>query len=330
MKKTVQLAGAFLCVFALSCCVGKFSLSLQDIVLVLCGQAPSDLHHTVFWEIRVSRTVLVALCGGALALAGYVYQELFANPLVSPDVLGVSSGASVGAICAILWGTSALSVQLWSFVGGIAVVVLSLLLSHFMGGNRLFTMILSGIILGSFANSIIMTLKYTADPLRQLATIEYWLMGSFHTTVWADVQSTLPIFLVAGAVLLLLRRVLVPLSLGEEQAQSLGIAVKPMRTLLILCATLLVSGAVSVAGVVSWIGLIVPHMVRLFAPREQPYHMVQTLLAGSILLLLADMFARAIFTAEVPIGIVTSLMGGAFLLLFLHLRNRKMAVEVSP
>ncbi len=323
MKKNLLLCG-MLCIGVLfSCCVGKYELSLLEIWHILQGNPTTDMHARVFWQIRLSRTVLVAMSGGVLALAGFVYQSLFRNPLVSPDVLGVSSGASVGAIAAILVGGTAITVQIWAFVGGIVVVLIALLMAQLMGGNRLFTMILSGIIMGSFANAIIMTLKYTADPERQLSAIEYWLMGSFHATTWASVTAIAPLLLVATGVLYALRPSLRVVALGDEEAQSLGVPVRLISTLAIVSATLLVSCVVSVAGVVAWIGLLVPHMVRLLLGEDYLQNFTQSILVGALLLLLADVLVRAIFAAEVPIGILTSAMGGLFLLFFLYHRNRQ-------
>lgn len=327
MKKTAMLCTVLLGCILLSCCVGKYEISLAELVRIVQGQPSTAMHALVLWQIRLPRTVMVACAGGALALSGFVYQTLFRNALVSPDVLGVSSGASVGAIAAILCGVSTVWMQAWAFAGGVLVVLCTVLLAHWMGGKRLLTTLLAGMILGAFCNAIIMTLKYTADPQSHLATIEYWLMGSFHTITWAEVGATVPIMAVSAVVLWLLRRPLQVLALGEEEAQSLGIAVRAITTAAIVCATLLVSAVVSVAGVVAWVGLIVPHMVRFFAGENYLQNFTQSALVGGILLLIADMLIRGVFTAEVPIGILTALMGGIFLCVFLYLRNRKEVVS---
>ena len=185
-RSWIGLAALLAASFLLSCLWGRYPLSLSDLWEILSGQAAGTMKANVFWNIRVARTCVTALCGAALSLAGFVYQGLFRNPLVSPDVLGVSGGASVGAICAILFfGGSTAALQLFSFVGGMLTVALSLLLARAIGGNRYFNLIISGIILGALANAAIMALKYMADPTQQLAVIDYWLMGSFNLATWA-------------------------------------------------------------------------------------------------------------------------------------------------
>lgn len=308
----------------LSCCVGRYELSLSDIGRVLLGLTDDTMMVNVFWKIRLSRTFLVAISGGALALAGFVYQSMFQNPLVSPDVLGVSSGCSVGAIVALLFfGGSAVISQLFSFAAGLFVVILSVLLAQVMGGRKLYSLILAGIILGALANAVIMTLKYVADPNRQLAAIEYWLMGSFHTANWGDVFAAGILVFAAFLLLFLLRWQLKLMILGGDEAASLGVRVLPVRLGGILGATVLTAAVVSVAGVVSWIGLIVPHMVRMIFGERFEDNFIQSIFCGSILLMAADMLARSVFTAEIPISILTSFIGAVFLTVFLIMRRKE-------
>jgi len=325
MKKRGWLGLALLLAasFLLSCLCGRYALSLNDLWEILTGQAAGTMKENVFWNIRVARTCVTALCGAALSLAGFVYQSLFRNPLVSPDVLGVSGGASVGAICAILfWGGSAAALQLSAFAGGIVTVALSLLLARAIGGNRYFNLIVSGIILGALANAAIMALKYTADPTRQLAVIDYWLMGSFSLARWGKLRTAAPLILAAGAALTLLRYRLKVLTLGDEEAASLGVAVGPVRTACIAAATVLVAASVTVSGIVSWIGLIVPHLVRTVLGERFEANFFQCILCGASLLLLADTLARSLLPSEIPISILTSLMGALFLAAFLLRRGR--------
>lgn len=304
--------------FLFSCLCGRYALGPADLWEILSGQAAGTMKETVFWNIRVARICLTALCGAALSLAGFVYQGLFRNPLVSPDVLGVSGGASVGAICAILfWGESLGALQLFSFAGGLLTVALSLLLAQAIGGNRYFNLIISGIILGALANATIMALKYMADPTQELAVIDYWLMGSFHLASWEKFWSAAPLILIAGAVLVLLRYRLKVLTLGDEEAASLGVAVGPARLVCVVCATVLTAASVSVSGIVSWVGLIVPHLVRTVAGDDFEANLFQSILCGAALLLLADTLARSLLPSEIPISILTSLIGAVFLTAFL-------------
>jgi len=323
MKKTATLAAILFGCILLSCCIGRYHLSPMDIVSIILGNHTSSMDTNVFLNIRLPRTIVVVISGGALALSGFVYQSLFRNPLVSPDVLGVSSGASVGAIIGILFfRQNPILIQSLSFVLGILVVLLSIALAHAMGGKRLYTLILSGIIVGSLANSVIMVFKYTADPNRHLSAIEYWLMGSFNTVLWKDLYLLLPLCLIASVILFLLKHQLRALSLGDEEAQSLGVNVKIISTVAIIASTILVTSVVSIAGVVSWIGLIVPHITRFFGEENYMHNFNQSILLGGILLLSADTLARNLFSAEIPISILTALMGAIFLLIFLRLKNR--------
>lgn len=326
MKKRswLGLAALLAASFLLSCLWGRYPLSPADLWEILSGQAAGTMKETVFWNIRVARTCVTALCGAALSLAGFVYQGLFRNPLVSPDVLGVSGGASVGAICAILFfGGSTAALQLFSFAGGMVTVALSLLLARAIGGNRYFNLIISGIILSALANAAIMALKYMADPTQELAVIDYWLMGSFNLASWDKLRLIAPPILAAGAVLVLLRYRLKVLTLGDEEAASLGIPVGPTRLICIAAATVLVAASVMVSGIVSWVGLIVPHLVRSVLGDRFEANLFHSILCGASLLLIADTLARSLLPSEIPISILTSLIGALFLAAFLLRRNRR-------
>lgn len=323
-RSWLGLAALLAASFLLSCLCGRYPLTLSDLWDILSGQAAGTMKENVFWNIRVARTCVTALCGGALSLAGFAYQGLFRNPLVSPDVLGVSGGASVGAICAILFcGGSVAALQLFSFAGGLATVALSLQLARAIGGNRYFNLIVSGIILGALANAAIMALKYMADPTQELAVIDYWLMGSFSLANWDKFRGAAPLILAAGTVLILLRYRLKVLTLGDEEAASLGVAVVPVRLACIGCATVLVAASVSVSGIVSWVGLIVPHLVRSVLGDDFEANFFQSILCGASLLLIADTLARSLLPSEIPISILTSLIGAVFLALFLIQRQRR-------
>ena len=322
-RSFVGLALLLAASFLLSCLCGRYALSFADLWDILSGQAAGSMKENVFWNIRVARTCVTALCGAALALSGFVYQSLFRNPLVSPDVLGVSGGASVGAICAILFlGGSRLALQVFSFAGGLATVALSLLLARAIGGNRYFNLIVSGIVLSALANAAIMALKYMADPTQQLAVIDYWLMGSFNLANWDKFRSITPPILAAGVALALLRYRLKVLTLGDEEAASLGVPVKATRLVCIAAATVLAAASVTVSGIVSWVGLIVPHLVRSVLGDRFEANFFQSILCGASLLLIADTLARSLLPSEIPISILTSLIGALFLAVFLVRRGR--------
>lgn len=299
--------------------MGRFALSLRQILeIALCGGGDA-MARNVFLNIRLPRTLLVAISGMGLALAGWTYQSLFMNVLASPDVLGVGSGCSVGAVLGILMGAGGMSMQFMALGSGLMAVVLSMALARWIGRQRSAALLLSGIIVGAVCNAVLMLFKYLADPNRQLAVIDYWLMGSFHTAKWRDIASVLPMVFICGAVILALRHPIRLMSLGDEEAMSLGIPAAWIRRIALLCATAAVAAIVSVAGIVSWIGLIVPHMSRIWIKQDAP---APCLLLGGCLLLVADTIARCAAASEIPISILTSLMGAAFLLILLGLRRR--------
>lgn len=316
---TIGLIGLIL----FSCCVGRYDLSLIEIFRILSGQAKEEMDKTLFYKIRLSRTFFVVLAGGGLSLAGWVYQSIFKNPLVSPDVLGVSSGCSIGAIIAILSsGQNAWLSQGLSCLFGILTVGITMVLARCLKGERRYILIISGILVGAFANSIIMTLKYTADPNRELPAIEYWLMGTFQHATWGTFLQVLPVIMVTTIVLYLIRWKIKILALGEEEAQSLGIHVSFIRAVALLCATILVAVIVSVTGIIAWLGLIAPHVVRMIFGADFSKNFMPAILIGSILLLISDICARTLFTAEIPISILTSFLGAILLGIFLVVQKR--------
>ena len=309
-------------VMFLSCLIGRYQLSPEKIFLILKGTPDRAMDRTVLLNVRLPRMLTSAVCGASLALAGFIYQELFRNPLASPDVLGVGGGASVGAIIAILSGSASLVVrQASAFAGGLVIVVLSLLLASAIKGDRHLNLIISGMIFSAVSRSCIMAMKYMADPEHQLAVIDYWLMGSYSLAGWDELLSILPWLVIAMTVLLLLRYQIKVLTLGDDDALSLGIPVRRIRVTAILAATVLVSASVSISGLVSWIGLIVPHSIRILFGRDFNRNMWQSLLGGAILVTVADTAARSITTAELPISILTTAFGALCLMIFL-LRKR--------
>lgn len=315
MKKKFWILGTILFVLiVVSCCVGRYELTISEIGKILLGKSENEMDIILFYQVRLSRTFFAFLAGGALSLAGMVYQTIFKNPLVSPDVLGVSSGCSIGAIIAILSSDiSAVSARGLPFLFGIGTVMATILLSKAFHGEIRYMMVLAGIIIGSLANSVIMVLKYVADPNRQLPAIEYWLMGTFQHTGWDSIRGIIPWILISACVLYILRWKMDVIVLEEEEAKSLGISVSLLRLVAITCATILVAIIVSEAGVIAWIGLIAPHIARRITGEPFSKSFGSSILVGAILLLLSDVLARTIFTAEIPISIMTSFLG-AFIL----------------
>lgn len=322
--KTILLSICLSILILISIVSGRYNIGIGNLINIILNSEITTSDHIIFYQIRLPRILLVVLSGGALSLAGLVYQSIFRNPLVSPDVLGVSSGCSLGAVIAIvLIGKSSFYIQLLSFVAGVICVVISMTLSKIIGSNKLLSLIISGIVTSSIATSVIMILKYVADPYKHLPTIEFWLMGGFYNSSWKNINNILFILLVSTGILFLMRWKLKVITLGEEEAVTLGINVKLVTVVSILAATFLVAAVVSVAGIVSWIGLISPHIVRLYVGEDISKTIPVSMISGSIILLSADTIARTIFPAEIPISILTSLVGAPFLIYFLWERGRR-------
>lgn len=313
------LAGTFLG----SCCIGRFPLTLGEILEICAGTMEDGMKRDIFLKIRLSRTLFAGMAGAALAVSGLVYQELFANPLVSPDVLGVSGGACVGAVGVILLGGSALAVQTSALAFGILTVILALGLSKVMGGAGRVNLLLSGIVMKALMDAAIMTCKYLADPSGQLASIDYWLMGSLNRIGWEEVRLTAPFTGLAFGVLCLFRWQLQVLSLGEEEAKTLGVSTGITKLAGIGAATVLAAVCTAMTGVVSWVGLIVPHMVRFLLGKNLLMNFGVCGLAGAILMIWTDTAARSLTASEIPVSIVTSVLGAVFLLLVLVRKRRK-------
>lgn len=312
---------------AISCCIGRYAIAPEDLWQILTGDGNS-MARDVLLKIRFPRIIFAGMSGATLAVAGMVYQELMRNPLVSPDILGVSGGACVGAVFAILIGGSAISIQGFALTGGIVAVVLTVCLSGLIGRNSRIGLVLAGIVVKAMMDAILMACKYFSDPTSQLVAIDYWMMGSFHTIHWSDVWLTFPIGAVSFLLLWLLRWKLQILSFGEEEAGSLGVPVKAVKYIAIAAATVLVTSTVAVSGVVVWTGLIVPHMVRLFFGLNLKDHFGICACVGAVFMILMDTLARSLTAAEIPVSILTSAVGAIFLTVILLRRRRRGGAEI--
>ena len=301
---------------AASLFTGKYPLTLSGIL------AGEEMQLRVFWTLRFSRMVVGVVGGFALGTAGFVYQTVFRNPLASPDVIGVSSGASAGAAAGILFLSGAAAVTAASFAGALAAVCLVLALSALDRAGRNSTIVLAGIAVHSLAQTALMCLKLTADPERELASIEYWIMGSLNGISGYSIGGNLALCGVCLAVLFLLHRQILLLSAEEGEARMLGVSVGKLRLAVLLVATLVVSCIVSLSGLISFVGLLAPHGARLLTGRNHTGTMFLGGLLGGILLTGADILARSVAATELPVSIFTSLLGAPFLI-FLIVRGRQ-------
>lgn len=301
---------------AASLFVGKYPLAIDKLL------AGNEMHWRVFMTLRCSRTVVGVAGGFALGVAGFVYQTVFRNPLASPDIVGVSSGASAGAAAGILFLSGTVSVTLAAFGGALLAVVLALALSSLDRSGKNSTIVLSGIAIHSLAQTVLMCLKLTADPERELAAIEYWIMGSLSGISFYSISSNLILCLVCMVVLFLLHRHVILLSTEEGEARMLGVQVSRLRLIVLLIATLVVSSVVSLTGLISFVGLLAPHGARMLTKDNRVGTMLLSGLLGGILLCGADIFARSAAATELPVSIFTSLLGVPFLV-FLIVRGRR-------
>ncbi len=314
-----------LAIFALavcSLCVGKYPIAPSEICRLLTGGSVREMTGRVFLTLRLPRTAMALLSGIGLGLAGSVYQTIFHNPLASPDIIGISSGTNLGAAVSIVaLGGAMAAVAVGAFLGGLAAVALVLALVRATGSNSTSTFVLAGIVLSSVAKALIMLLKYYADSESRLASIEYWTMGSLAGVTAGKVLSILPFYLVGLVGLLLLRQQVQLLSLNEEECRALGVRLRPVRRTVLCLSTLLVSSVICVTGLISFAGLIAPHIARMLLRRQDTSAMVLSALVGGAVLLASDILARTLYAAELPVSILTTLLGVPVLVWFMRERR---------
>lgn len=318
------IAVAVIIAAALSLSVGKYAIALTEIPAMFQKntQVP-ELTRRVFFTLRLPRTIMTILSGAALGVAGAVYQQIFKNPLASPDIIGVAGGANLGAAIAIVSGTTAgmLPIAFGAFWGGLAAVLFVMFLIRATGSRQTATYVLAGIVINAVTRSLIMILKYFADPTNELAAMEYWEMGTFGNVTQSKVLAIFPLFLIGMTGLLLLRRQIELMSLGDNEARALGVRLKPIRTSVLMLSTLLVASVVSVTGLISFAGLIAPHTARLMLRRNDSVTILMSGCIGSFVVLTADIFARTLYANELPISILTSVIGVPMLVYFMSRRG---------
>jgi len=317
------LAVLLLATLFFSLALGKYPLSATAIWHSLWEQPLSATEHTVVWDLRLPRALAAMLIGAALSSAGAAYQTMLRNPLVSPDILGVSAGASLGAVFGIFMGLSLLWIQALAFVAGLATVMLVVLIARAAKRlNAVLVLVLAGVAVASMLGAGISLLKLLADPYAQLPSITFWLMGGLHAITRDDLPWLAPGLLLALAPMFLLRWRINLLGLSDEEARALGQHPAHVRRVLILAATLMTACAVSFSGIIGWVGLIVPHVARLLVGAEFSRLLPTCLLLGAGFLAATDLLARTLATIELPLGLLTSLLGAPFFI-FLLLRTRQ-------
>nr|MBS3723954.1 putative ABC transporter permease protein [Delftia sp. PE138] len=305
---------------------GQFSITPQQLWQSLLARAMgtasplSASAETVLWNIRLPRIAAGLAVGATLAAAGAAYQGMFRNPLVSPDILGVSAGAGLGAVLGIFLGWSMAAVQALAFGGGLAAVAVVVAISASVRRHDpVLVLVLAGIALGALLGAGIALVKTLADPNTQLPSITFWLMGGLSAVTLPELGATAPVMLCALLPLMLLRWRINLLGLPDEEALALGVPVARLRLLLVACATLGTAAAVSLAGIVGWVGLVVPHVARLLVGPNFVRLLPASALLGAGFVVAADTLARSAARIELPLGILTALVGAPF---FLYLLSR--------
>lgn len=304
---------------------GRFGITPGDIYDLFAAKLSvnedtSGGAYAVLFESRIPRIAAALLIGCGLSLSGAAYQGIFRNPMVSPDLLGASAGAGFGAAFGFLLEMPAAGVQLLAFIFGIVSVVITLIISRMAGGkmeNSPILMVLSGIVVGALFQAFISIIKYVADPFDTMPSIAFWLMGGLTYVTSSDlVFLTVPV-LVSALVLYLMRWKINLLSLGSDEAAALGLSVRKYRGVIIICATLMTASSVAVGGMIGWVGLIIPHFARIFAGPDYRRMMPCTAVLGAGFLLMVDDVARCMFPQELPIGILTAIIGAPVFIMLL-------------
>ena len=276
--------------------------------------------ETLFFQVRLPRIVLALLVGCSLAAAGAAFQGTFQNPLVSPDILGASQGAAFGAAVAILLGLGAFGISAFAFAAAIVTVLLVLLVSSRAKGNHLMVVVLAGVMMSSLLQAAVSYTKLIADPTDQLAAITYWLMGSLTGAKPADLAMAAAPMAAGLLALFALRWRINILTMGDDEASTMGVNAQRVRIVVIFAATLVTAASVAVTGMIGWVGLVIPHFARMVIGCDYRKLLPASMLMGASFLLIVDDVARLATTAEIPIGILTAFVGAPF---FLYLITRK-------
>lgn len=314
--------------FFASFTLGKYDMTLKELISTMHYHFtdPSKIidknMETVLFNIRIPRVFVVLMVGAGLPIAGAAYQGMFKNPLVSPDILGASAGAGFGAAIALLLSKSMATVQIFSFCGGIIAVAMAAQINRIMKYDPILALVLGGILIKTLFTSGLSVVKFLADSENQLPAITFWLMESFASTTKSDVLPVLIPMAVSCIILFVLRWKLNVLSFGEDEAKSMGINTRHIRRWVIIASTLITASSVSVCGMIGWIGLVVPHLSRsLVGPNYKTLIPVCGILGASFLVVV-DNIARCAWAVELPIGILTSLMGVPFFIIIFKRKAR--------
>ncbi|WP_367568528.1 FecCD family ABC transporter permease [Lacrimispora sp.] len=307
----------------LSLLAGRYPISLANVVNALLGRSEDQQIVHIIYQVRMPRIFAAILVGGALSVSGAAYQGMFKNPLVSPDLLGASSGASFGAVLGIVLSAGIGGTKMMAFLFGLLAVMLTWFIAARIGkgNNTVFLLVLGGILVSGLFQSLITLMKYTADTDNKLPEITFWLMGSLNKATYRDVLGMVVPFSICIGVLVVCSNKINILSLGEDEAKALGVNTRLLQAGITISATVLTSYSISVTGTIGWIGLIVPHLTRMVMGPNFKHVIPGSLLLGAVYLLLMDDLCRSLMTIEIPLGITTSLVGIPFLIFLMSRRE---------
>ena len=304
--------------------VGRAMLSPGTVIDALWQLVTGDgdtplVARNIVLNVRLPRVVAAAMIGGALAISGTAYQGLFRNPMVSPDILGASTGASFGAALALLLSLGNMPVRAAAFAGGLAAVFITYAAARYIGreSSQVLLLVLCGMIVSALFQAFVSAIKYTADPDSKLPEITYWLMGSIAKVTWSDLRVFAIPFVLGVVPLLALRWRFNILAFGDEEAESLGVNAAALRLVSIVCATLLTASCVAISGVIGWVGLIMPHVVRFIAGPDNRIVVPLSVILGGAFLIAVDTACRSLMPSEIPLGILTSIIGAPLFFLIL-------------
>lgn len=301
--------------------MGRMDIKISEIILffknLIGGGQVDPLMESLIINIRLPRVLTALIVGGGLTAAGIAFQALFSNPLATPDILGVTSAASLGAVLGIILSLGTMGIQVFAMVFGLLSILMTINLVK-RDETSMIMLVLAGIIVSSLANALASLLKYTADPMDKLPQITYWLMGSFGRTSYKNLALAGPLILISIFLIYKMRWSLNLLSLSEDEARSLGINVKKTRLIFILAATLITASSVSICGQIGWIGLIIPHLVRLMVGSNNLYTLPLGISFGAGFMVLIEALSRTVSVIELPISILTAIIGAPIFIILMR------------
>lgn len=326
MKKILPIILAvttLIAVMLLAMGIGRYGISIGQIINSFLpeGLAMEEVDpnvKTVIYSIRLPRVLLAALAGGGLAVSGAAFQSIFSNPLATPDTLGVATGSSFGATLGIMLGFGSVGIQSCAFILGIICVGLVYFISRIKGETTIIMIILSGMVISALFDAMVSLIKYAADPQDVLPEITFWLMGSLSGVGFKDLLMGSPFIIIGIAIIFFLRWKLNTLSLHEDEAKSLGVNVKVIRTLTIIAAAMITASVVSLCGKIGWVGLLIPHVSRMLFGNDNKSVVPASIGFGAIFMVIIDTIARSATAAEIPISILTAVIGAPFFIILLR------------